>query len=131
LATKSAKNTKAEYRNNPATEGAEVIAGRAHWAPREHGADTIWIKPKRPIPSFPIFHFPKFHLFAPMPWPPSCPHPASHPWSKMSWYDPNQLTTDFTDTIWIKDKRPDPSFPVFYFPHFIFPTLSLDLFLAS
>jgi len=49
----------------------------------------------------------------------------------MSWYDPNQLTTDFTDTIWIKDKRPIPSFLIFHFYYFTFPTLSLDLFLAS
>ena len=34
------------------------------------------------------------------------------------------LTTDFTDTISIKDKSLIPGFPIFYFPNFIFSAIA-------
>jgi hypothetical protein len=75
---------------------------------------------RAPRLSFPIFFFPDFIFSYPCLSPQSCSHPDPIRGQKCLGTIRTNLTTDVTDTIWIKDKRLIPSFPIFFFPDFIF-----------
>ena len=93
------------------------------------GQAAIWIKYINAW--FPDFLLSSFHLFPPLPWFPILPPILIPSVVKNASVDLTNLTTDCTDTIWIKFKRPMLGFPIFYFPDFIFsrhrPDLKLKL----
>jgi len=57
------------------------------------GQAAIWIKYINAW--FPNFLLSSFHLFRPCLGPQSCLPSCPHPWSKMSWYNPNQFNHGF------------------------------------
>ena len=93
------------------------------------GQAAIWIKYINAW--FPNFLLSSFHLFRPCLSPQSCSHPDPIRGQNCLGTIRTILTTDVTDSIWIKDKSLIPGFPISSFPISSFPAIAPILNLNS